>query len=193
MFLPLIAAVVVIALYVIVTYNKFVTLKTQIEASIQEIGNQLKRQTDLIPNLQASAKGFLKQEKSIFDALTNARKSIESAIKSGSTKSIDEAQDMLNKVLPKLQIIVESNPEIKSADVVQDLMGELRDTADKVMYSRRTLIDLSQDFNQMLATFPTNLIGQMFGMKKQAGLATPSSGEFLTVSDQETKSPKIEL
>lgn len=193
MLLPIVAAVAVLVLYVIVTYNKFATLKTQIEASIQEIGNQLKRQADLIPNLQASAKGFLKQEKGIFDALTSARKSIETAIKSGSAESVDEAQTAIGKMLPQLRILVESNPEIKSADIIRQLMDELRDTSDKVMYSRRTLIDVTQEYNQMLATFPSNFIGQTFGMKKQAGLATPTSGEFLTVSESDTKTPKVEL
>ena len=63
----IVIAVLAIAAYLIATYNRFVTIKTQIEASIQEIGNQLKRQADLIPNLENSVKGFLKHEKGIFE------------------------------------------------------------------------------------------------------------------------------
>lgn len=180
-------------LYVIATYNKFATIKTQIEASIQDIGNQLKRQADLIPNLQASVKGFLKHEKGIFTMLTAARKAVDSAVKSGSSKSIESASDEISKVLPKLQVLVESNPEVKGAEVVGRLMEELRDTADKLMYARRTTIDLTADFNMMLATFPSNLIGQMLGMQKQKGLQTPVEGAHLSVSEAETKTPKVDI
>ena len=76
---------------------------------------------------------------------------------------------------------------------VTSLMDELRDTADKVMYSRRTLIDLTADYNQMLVTFPSNLIGNLFGMKQEKGLEMPESGEFLKVSVTETKTPGIKL
>ena len=189
----LVGAVVLVLFYLMSTYNRFAAMRTQIEASIQEIGNQLKRQADMIPNLEASAKGYLKHEKKIFEQLTDARKAVESAVKSGSSKAIESAQDKLSGVLPKIQVLVESNPEIKGAEVVTKLMNELRDTADKVMYSRRTLIDLTQDFNQMVVTFPSNIIASMFGMKKQAGLSTPDKGAHLSVSESETKSPKVDL
>ncbi len=184
---------VVAALYVISVYNQMIRTKTQIEASIQEIGNQLKRQADLIPNLQESVKGYLKHEKGIFAALTDARKAVESAVKQGGAKAVESAQNMVSSVLPKLQVLVESNPEIKGVEVVSRLMNELRDTADKLMYSRRTVIDLSQDFNQLLMVFPSSLVAWLFGMKKEKGLGTPTSGKFLEVNEEETKTPKISL
>lgn len=61
--LIVIAILLVVGFYVMGVYNSLQTLLTQIEASIQEIGNQLKRQANLIPNLQSSVKAFLKQEK----------------------------------------------------------------------------------------------------------------------------------
>lgn len=183
----------VIVVYLVSTYNKFAKMRVQIEASIQEIGNQLKRQASLIPNLESSVKGYLKHEKGIFDSLTAARKAVESAVESKKADLIEAASEKINAVLPKLQVLVESNPEIKGVEVVTKLMNELRDTADKLVYARRTVIDLTADFNQMLVAFPTNMIGQMFGMKKEKGLATPLSGEHLEVTEAETQSPKINI
>jgi LemA protein len=182
-----------VGLYLIATYNRFASMRVQIEASIQEIGNQLKRQADLIPNLENSVKGYLKHEKGIFESLTAARKAVESAVESKKASLIEAASEKINAVLPKLQVLVESNPEMKGVEVVNKLMNELRDTADKLVYARRTVIDLTQDFNQMLVVFPTSVIGSIFGMKKEKGLATPLSGEHLEVSDEETKSPKIQI
>src|SRR3989344_1803209 len=185
--MPILIILGIIAVYLFVTYNGFVTLKTRIKASIQEIGNQLKRQADLIPNLESSAKGYLTHEKGIFKMLADARRAVSKAAESGDLDQAQKAQDMLSQVLPKLQVVVESNPEIKGSEVVTKLMNELRDTTDKVMYARRTLIDLTADYNQMLVTFPSNLIGNLFGMKQEKGLEMPESGEFLKVTGEETK------
>jgi hypothetical protein len=72
-------------------------------------------------------------------------------------------------------------------------MNELRDTADKVMYARRTLIDLSADFNIKISTIPGLWIAPMFGFTKKTGFDTPVSGEFLSVSVDDTKTPKVNL
>jgi len=187
-------AIVVFAIvYSISLYNWFQTALTRITASIQEIGNQLKRQADLIPNLESSAKGYLKHEKDIYKDITTARKAVDQAVESKDISKINKASDQVSALLPKLQIMVESNPEIKGAEVVTRLMDELRDTSDKLMYSRRLVIDLSADFNQKLVTFPSNFVGNLFGFKPQKGLETPMAGAHLHVSAEETKSPKISL
>ena len=187
------AAGAVIAVYVISVYNSLQVLKTQITASIQEIGNQLKRQASLIPNLQAAVKGHLKQEKTIFKMLTDARKSVEAAQKSGDAKDIDSAIAQISQVVPKIQVAVEDNPELKSDQTISKFMSELTDTADKLMYARRTVIDLSQNFNQKLVVFPSNLVAMIFGFKEEKGITTPMSGEHVSVSTSETQDPKVEL
>ncbi|PIZ49446.1 hypothetical protein COY29_01830, partial [Candidatus Woesebacteria bacterium CG_4_10_14_0_2_um_filter_39_14] len=83
MIIYLVIFLAVLVLWVISVYNFFVSSRTRIKASIQEIGNQLKRQADLIPNLEESVKGYLGHEKGIFEELTNARKAISQASKSG--------------------------------------------------------------------------------------------------------------
>src|SRR5690242_7324381 len=159
-----------IGLYLISLYNFFQTALARIKASIQEIGNQLKRQADLIPNLEASVKGYLKHEKDILTMLADARKMVNQAVKTKDVARQTQAAGMLGDVLPRLSILVESNPQLQGNSTVTNLMEELRDTADKVMYSRRTLIDLSADYNIKVATFPSNLVANMFGFKEQAGL-----------------------
>ncbi len=193
MTLAIIIAIVLVAGYVISVYNFFQTGKTRIEASIQEIGNQLKRQADLIPNLEASVKGYLKHEKGILEDLANARKSVAAAVKSGSIEAQAKASDALSQLLPKISVIVESNPQLKGSETVTKLMEELRDTADKVMYARRTLIDLVADYNTKVVTFPSNLVANLFHIKKQKGLQLENMDEATTVSASDTKSPRVSL
>lgn len=178
----LIGLLIVGALWVMSTYNFFVSSKTRIGASVQEIGNQLKRQSELIPNLENSVKGYLKHEKGILEMLSDARKMVAKG---------QDASEKISELLPKLQVVVESNPQLQGATVVTNLMNDLRDTSDKVMYARRLLIDLSADYNVKRVTFPSNLVANMFGFSEQKGLETPTEGDFTKVTESETKAPKV--
>jgi len=193
MIYALLAVALVLVMWIISTYNFFVSTKTRVGAAIQEIGNQLKRQAGLIPNLESSAKGYLSHEKGIFEELTNARKAISSAVSSGNVNKMADAGKMLSDVLPKIQVVVESNPEIKGSEVVKTLMDELRDTSDKVMYSRRLLIDLTADYNVKRVSVPSNIVAGMFHFEALKGLQTPNSEDSLSVSEDEMKTPKVNL
>ena len=191
--LIIIILAVVIGLYVMGIYNTLQRLRTQIIASIQEIGNQLKRQASLIPNLENSVKGYLKHEKGIFEMLTDARKSVAHASDTGSAKDIDDAITKLQNVIPQISVAVEDNPELKADTTVTRFMQELTDTADKLMYARRTVIDLTQSYNEKLVVFPSNIIAGMFGFQPEKGLDTPLQGEHVQVSSKEMEDHKVEL
>ncbi len=191
----IILLIVVIAVggYVISLYNFFVSAKTRISAAIQEIGNQLKRQADMIPNLQSSAKGYLKHEKKIFKELTDARKAVAAAVKTKDVQEMVDAGSQMAAVLPSFQIAVEDNPELKGDKVVTKLMDELRDTSDKIMYARRLVIDLTVDYNVKRVRFPSSIIAGIFNFVELPGLITPEKGEHVEVSSAETKTPVIDL
>lgn len=189
----IIGALVLLVLWVIMTYNFFVSTKARIKAAVQEIGNQLKRQVDLIPNIEESTKGYLKHEKGVFEMLTEARKAVAGAAESDNVQKMADAAAKLAAALPKLQIAVEDNPELKGSDVVGKLMDELRDTSDKVMYARRLVIDLTADYNVRRVSFPSSFIASTFGFAEQPGLIAPETGAHVEVSVEETKTPKIGL
>ena len=104
-----------------------------------------------------------------------------------------DAGTKLSNVLPALRIAVEDNPEIKGNEVVLNLMNELRDTSDKVMYARRLVIDLTADYNVKRVTLPASLIASMFNFAELPGLLTPESGEHTEVSKEELKTPKVSI
>lgn len=183
----------VVVLYFLGTYNKFVTTKTRIRASIQEIGNQLKRQAELIPNLVDSVKGYMKHEKGIFEAITEARKAILNAANKNDPQLMVDADAKFRSTLGEFKVILENTPELKAVEAVTKLMDELRDTSDKIMYSRRILIDLSADYNVMVVTIPSNIVAKLFNFKTEKGLSVPEEGQHLEVSDEEMKSPKVKL
>lgn len=189
----IILVVVLIAFYIFAVYNKFVKTKTRIKASIQEIGNQLKRQANLIPNLTQAVKGYLKHEKGVFNEITKARTAVTNALKTNDTQKLIDAGSKLQSALGPIRAVFESTPELQAAKPTEKLMDELRDTADKLAYSRRTLIDLTADYNIMVVSIPSKFVAGLFGFKQEPGLKTPAEGAHLEVTEEETKSPKVAL
>lgn len=181
--------------YVWSVYNDLVTIKTRIVASIQEIGNQLKRQADLIPNLVESVKGYMKHEQTALTKITDARKAVLDVLEnnSGSAKKLVEASSSLLQAMAPIRAVFESTPQLQAAGPTQELMQELRDTADKVMYARRTLIDLVADFNIKLRVFPSNLVAKMLNFSEEEGLSLPEDKNMTSVSSEDTKTPKVSL
>lgn len=179
--------------YIWSVYNDLVTTKTRITASVQEIGNQLKRQVDLIPNLVEAVKGYMTHEQKALDKITEARKAVMGVLESGSAKKLVNASNQLTAALGSIKVIMESTPQLQAAGPTSDLMQELRDTADKVMYARRTLIDLVADFNIKLQVFPSNLVAKMLNFVPEEGLEMPEDKEYLAVSQSDTKTPKVNL
>jgi LemA protein len=185
--------IVLVVLYVLAIYNKFVRTKTRIKASIQEIGNQLKRQSNLIPNLVNSVKGYMKHEKKVFDEITKPRRMVTSALKSSDTQKLIDAGSQLQSALAPIRAVFESTPQLKAAGPTVKLMDELRDTADKLMYARRTLIDLTADYNVMVVSIPSKFVADLFKFKQEAGLKTLQEGEHLEVGAKDIKEPKADL
>lgn len=192
--LPIIAAIVALLLiYVMLTFNKLKKLQVKIKASIQEIGNQLKRQATLIPNLETTVKAAAKHEKDIYQTITKARAGVNSAVDNPSGKNLSKALDAFQGMLSGVKVLVESNPNLQANENFLSLMNKLEDTADKLMYSRKLLIDLVAQYNERLVVFPSNLIANLFGFKAEEGLQTPETGEHLSVGEAETKDHQVSL
>lgn len=157
-----IGAAVIIVLYVVATYNGFITLRTRIEEALSGIDVQLKRRADLIPNLVETVKGYAKHEKELFENVTEARSALMSA-KSPHEKAA--ADDMLTGALKSLFAVAENYPDLKANTNFQDLQRQLEDTEDKVAYSRQFYNSNVMDYNAKIQMFPGNLIAGIFNFK----------------------------
>ncbi len=170
---------VLVVLYLVGTYNSLVVLKTRIQEALSGIDVQLKRRSDLIPNLVETVKGYAKHEKSVFENVTKARSALVSA---GNLQEKAKANDMLSGALKSLFAVAEAYPQLRASENFQDLQKQLEDTEDKVAYSRQFYNSNVLDFNAKIAMFPTNIIANSFAFKPF---------EFFAATDEERK--KIEV
>jgi LemA protein len=171
----LIVIVVILALFLITTYNRLITLRQRVKEAWSDIDIQLKRRHDLIPNLVETVKGYAAHERGTFDEVTQARANAVAAGASGSPQQMAQAENVLTGALRSLFAVAENYPQLQAVQEFKDLSENLTATEDKIAFARRFYNGNVRDYNTALQTFPTNLLAGMFGF-------TPE--QFFELADQ---------
>ena len=165
-----IIAIVVIVLIIIIvaviigSYNGLVKLDERVNEAWSDITVQLKRRSDLIPNLVETVKGYTKHESEAIKQVSDARAKMMGARSVASTAEADKS--MLG-ALSRIMAVTESYPELKADKNFQQLSSELSDTEDKIQAARRFYNAGAKELNTKIKTVPTNLINNMVGHFKK--------------------------
>lgn len=180
--LIVVGVVLVLAIgFIVATYNGLVTLRNRVEEAWSDIMVQLKRRTDLIPNLVNSVKGYATHEKEVFEKVTEARSAIMDA---KGVKDTAEAENMLEGALKSLFAVAEAYPDLKANQNFMQLQQELVDTEDKIQASRRFYNGGVRDLNTKIQTFPANIVAGMFNFQAK---------EFFEVEDRASVENPVEV
>ena len=180
--LIVVGVVLVLAIgFIVATYNGLVTLRNRVEEAWSDITVQLKRRTDLIPNLVNSVKGYATHEKEVFEKVTEARSAIMDA---KGVKDTAEAENMLEGALKSLFAVAEAYPDLKANQNFMQLQQELVDTEDKIQASRRFYNGGVRDVNTKIQTFPANIVAGMFNFQAK---------EFFEVEDRASVENPVEV
>ncbi len=167
--------------YTISIYNDLVTKRNQVKSSWSKIDVQLKRRTDLIPNLVEIVKGYAQHEKETFSQVSQARASLMNA------RNIDDIQksnSQLSRSLVNLFAIAERYPELKANTNFLNLQGQLQESEDKIAIYRERFNNFVLVYNNSCEQFPGNLVAQMFGFK---------TANFIEISEDEKAVPKVQF
>jgi LemA protein len=159
----LLAVVVVVALWAVAIYNRFVTLTNRVKEGWSDIEVQMKRRYDLIPNLVETVKGYAAHEAGTLQKVTEMRTR---AMNATAPKDKADAENMLSGALKSLFAVAENYPNLKANENFVELQRELSDTENKIQAARRFYNSVVQELNTKLQSFPSNLIGNTFGFKQ---------------------------
>jgi len=173
--------VALLIMYVISTYNVLVKLRNRVKDQWAQIDVLLKRRADLIPNLVETVKGYAKHESETFEAVVAARNNFSNA------KTVEEeikADGELSRALGRLLAVAEAYPELKANTNFIDLQNNLRDSEDKIQYSRQFYNDAVLKYKDKLEVFPSNIIANMFGFKPEA---------FFQIDEASREVPKVQF
>lgn len=165
----LIAAVVV--LFGIALFNRFRRLEVLVEEAWSGIEVQLKKRFDLIPNLVETVRGYAKQEKDVFERVSELRSGMMNA---ETPKELGAMEGELRSTLKTLFAVAESYPELKSNTNFLSLQNSLQEIETQLEGARRYYNGVVRDLNTEIVTFPSNIVAGFLRLQKR---------EFFEVTD----------
>jgi len=171
-------------------YNAIQQKDEAVKAGWSEVVNQYKRRADLIPNLVNTVQGYAQQERQVLTEVTNARSRVGqiqvNADDADSLKQFQQAQGELGSALSRLLVVSENYPTLKSDQNFRDLQAQLEGTENRITVARGRYIQLVQDYNTYIRSFPQVITAKMFGyaakpnftVDNEAQIAQPPTVSF---------------
>ena len=179
----IIAIVVLLAILFIASYNGLVRLRNRIDSAWSQIGVQLERRHDLIPNLVETVKGYAAHERGTLEGVVQARNAAIQA-KSAGPEEQAQAENVLTGALRQLFALAEAYPDLKANQNFLQLQEELTSTEDRIAYSRQFYNDEVLKYDNKLETVPSKFIAGMFNF-------TPR--EYFKAEEGATEVPRVQF
>jgi LemA protein len=174
-----VAAVLVIG--IIAIYNGLVGLRQRSNNAWSDIDVQLKRRSDLVPNLVETVKGYAAHERETLDAVVAARSRAVAASSAGPAERA-AAEAGLSSALRGLSVAVEAYPELQASGGFRDLQGQLGGIEEAIQNARRYYNAVVRDLNTRIEQFPSNVVAGVFGFKQR---------EYFEAAEAERETPKV--
>ena len=171
-----------IVIFIISTYNGLVTSRNKVKNAWSQIDVQLQRRFDLIPNFVETVKGYMSHEKDTLTKVTELRSSWANA------STVDEKAKLNNQLSDTLKTIMaisENYPDLKANQNFLDLQEELRNTENKISFSRQFYNDTVTMYNTKLEVFPSNIIASWFKFTAET--------LFIAESEEARKNVKVDF
>jgi LemA protein len=181
-----IAAIVLIVIFLIFTYNGLVRLRNMVDEAWNQISVQLKRRHDLIPNLVNAVKGYMDFEQETLTRVIEARNQAISAQQAGPQNAAEagQAENFLTGALRQLFALVENYPDLKANQNVMQLQEELTTTENQIGFSRQHFNGTVREFNTSIQTFPNVLIAGVLGFREH---------DYFQIAESDTAVPEVNL
>lgn len=178
----ILAIIVILVIAFIAMYNGLVSARIKVDNAWSQIDVQLQRRFDLIPNFIETVKGYASHESDTLEKITNLRTSWANANTVAEKASLDGE---ISTALKTIMAVSESYPDLKANQNFSELSEELRNTENKISFSRQFYNDTVTMYNEKLQVFPSNIIARMFHF-------TPRD-LFKTESDEIRKNVKVDF
>ena len=174
--------VALVVLFFVSMYNRMVRLNVNVDEGFSQIEVQLKRRSDLIPNLVETVKGYAAHESATFEKVVAARARATTAT---TVADVAAADGMITQALRGLLAVAEAYPDLKASTNFLALQEELSTTENKVSFARQYYNDNVRALNSAVKTIPMSLF---------AGMANVTAREFYVVDDpQSRQAPNVKF
>ena len=177
----ILAIIILLVVFIISTYNGLVKSKMNVDNSWSQIDVQLQRRFDLIPNFVETVKGYMTHEQETFEKIAALRTSWANASSISDKANLDNE---ISSTLKTIMAVSENYPELKANTNFLQLSEELRNTENKISFSRQFYNDSVTMYNTKLQVFPSNIIAGRFHF---------TSAELFKTDDEARKNVKVDF
>ena len=175
----IISIISIIFLYLVFVYNNLIKNKNLVEEGWSGIDVQLKRRSNLIPNILNSVKGYMSHEKNLLEEITELRS------QSNATNTVidqGKAESALSGSLMSLFAVAENYPELKANSNFLDLQKQLQEIENNIQMARRYYNGTVRNNNVLIESFPTNRVANAFNFE---------TADFFEIEDQNLRDVPI--
>jgi len=169
-----------LVLWIVGIYNRFVSLRNASEATLGQIRVAMKKRLDMIEQLLGSVKSYAKFEQETFTKVTAMR----AAVATAGPGDLNKVEAESRSIFGRLLAVAENYPDLKTSATVTSLMDSVKGLEDEIGRQRYTFNNISQEFNTMVDTIPSNFIAKMMHLTKL---------EYLQFEEAIATAPKIEF
>lgn len=163
MFYIIIAIVLLLTVYILVTYNSLIKLNNIVKEAFSTMDIYLKKRWDLVPNLVEVVKGYAKYEKDVFNQITTLRTNTYQNMSMNKKITINE---QLTEGISKIIAVSENYPDLKANQNFLELSRDLTKIEDEIANSRKYYNGSVRIFNTKIQVFPNNIVANIFGFKE---------------------------
>ena len=149
--------IVLLLIAVVWIYNRLVRNRNLVSEAWAGIDVQLQKRFELVPNLVQTVKGYASHESSVFEEVAHIRNTGETRVDARARQ-----ETALSRSLGRLFALAENYPDLKASEGFQQLHSSLVEIEDHLQYARRYYNGAVRDNNNMVESFPSNIIANMF-------------------------------
>lgn len=181
----LIAIIVIIAVWVVSSYNGFVDKEEQCNSQWSKVQVQYQRRLDLIPNLVNTVKGYATHESATLEKVIAARnKAMNTPSDEASSIQYEKAQSAVTSAIRDINVVVERYPELKANENFLALQSQLEGTENRIAVERKRYAEFVQTYNKSVRVFPKSIVASVFSFNQK---------EYYQAEESASQAPKVEF
>ncbi len=169
----------ILVIWFIATYNGLISSRNSVKTQFAQMDVQLKRRSDLIPNLVETVKGYANHESETLEKVVKARNQYANA---ATPEDKIKASGELSGLVSRLLMLQESYPDLKANTNFIQLQTDLKETEDKISVARQFYNDTVLRYNNMVEKVPSNLVASLCKFEKEP---------FFKIDEAEKEAPKV--
>jgi LemA protein len=161
-------------IYLVWAFNRLVMYRNRVRNAWAQIDVQLRRRSELVPNLVACVKGYIAHENQVLRETVEIRRKIDTAGSNVTARFI--AENDLARSLHTVLSNAEAAPQLQASESFLMLQEELRSTENRIAFARQHYNDSVMQYNAALSTLPANLVARLFSFNPAAMFAARGAG-----------------